>query len=179
MRSILVVVLLLSLALSVSAGGVRFPTFASTSPLQSTTLPTKFEELPEETLPTRQLEDIVNKNYVDQEILQPKTIYQVHSHYCLSNLSRLHVCHLALLLLTRLLLANCCACSKPILQQRLVYAPVIRTRVVHQVTPQHSCTHHTTNTQALCCIADSSDYVFNVCALPECSPSLVTCTPRT
>ena len=70
MRAILVVVLLLSLAVCVSAGGARFPTFASTSPLESKTLPTKFEELPEETLPTKQLEDIINKQYVDQEILQ-------------------------------------------------------------------------------------------------------------
>jgi len=68
MRSILVVVLLLSLALSASAGGARFPTFSSTSPLESKTLPAKFEELPEETLPTKQLEDVINKQYVDQEI---------------------------------------------------------------------------------------------------------------
>ena len=70
MRSVLVVVVLLSLVLSASAGGARFPTFSSTSPLESKTLPTKFEELPEETLPTRQLDDIVNKQYIDQDIEQ-------------------------------------------------------------------------------------------------------------
>ena len=72
MRAVFALVLLLSLALSVSAGGARFPTFASTSPLASVTLPAKFEELPEETLPAKQLDDIVKKTYVDQEILQPK-----------------------------------------------------------------------------------------------------------
>ena len=75
MRSILIAVLLLSLAVSALAGEARFPTFASTSPLESKTLPTKFEQLPEETLPTKQLEDVINKQYVDQEILQVTATY--------------------------------------------------------------------------------------------------------
>ena len=52
MRVLLCLVVLLSLAAFASAGE-RFPTFSRSSPLQAITLPTKYEKLPEVTLPTK------------------------------------------------------------------------------------------------------------------------------
>ena len=79
MRCVLLVALLLSLAVSVLGGGARFPTFSSRSPLPSVTLPAKYETLPEETLPTKMLPDVVNTKYIDQEIIQASTNSQTRS----------------------------------------------------------------------------------------------------
>ena len=60
MRLLLLSAVLLSVAAVVLGGGARFPTFSQTSPLPSITLEPKYETLPEETLPTKFLPDVVN-----------------------------------------------------------------------------------------------------------------------
>ena len=70
MRVFLFVALFLCLAVAVLGGGKRFPTFSRTSPLPSITLAPKYERLPEETLPTKFLPDVVNTKYTDQ-VLPP------------------------------------------------------------------------------------------------------------
>jgi hypothetical protein len=76
MRALLVIAVLLAMLGVVAAGGKQHQSFAGPSPLQKLTLPVKYENLPEETMPTKMLEDVVKTKYVDQDIIQPKTIKQ-------------------------------------------------------------------------------------------------------
>jgi hypothetical protein len=76
MRSLLIIAVLFALLGLCAAGGASYGQFQKNSPLQKLTLPVKYINLEEQTLPVKMLQDVVKTKFIDQEILQPKLVKQ-------------------------------------------------------------------------------------------------------